>query len=246
MRRLFLPPEALTGETAVVEGAGFRHLVRVLRAGPGDVVVLFDGRGQEVDGRIVRVGPRHVLLALGARRTPAVAPPCRLVLLQGLARGERMDLVVQKGAELGMTALVPVLASRSVPRPAGGPDGRQRRWDTIAREAARQCGRADVPRIEAPVPLARAVAEADPRSLRVVLDESGACEPLRRVLTGGGAAPEAITLLVGPEGGLDEGEVALAVAAGFRRAGLGPRILRTETAAIVALALAQAATGGLD
>lgn len=239
--RVFVPPERLGGAQVILEGEAFRHLARVLRAGVGDEIVVFDGRGTAIDARVLSVGRGTMALALGARQTvPAAA--VEIALLQVVPRGERMDLIVQKTTELGVARIVPVLTGRSVARPSAD---RSRRWQTIATEAARQCGRADVPEVAAPLPLAEALAAADQGTgtARFVLWEEERERPLRRVLDG---AARAAALLVGPEGGLDRSDVALAQAAGFLPVGLGPRILRAETAAIIAVALTQAAGGGLD
>jgi 16S rRNA (uracil1498-N3)-methyltransferase len=246
VRRLFLPADELTGESARIDGEAHRHLSRVLRMVKGERLVIFDGQGTEIDAEIRSVGRDATLVGLGARRklTPATMP--RLVLLQGIARGERMDLIVQKTCELGVSAIVPVVASRSVPRLHGtAADARRARWEKIAREAARQCGRADVPAIAPPASLrdALAVAETEPDSLRLALWEESGGRSLRAALSG---PPRASFLLVGPEGGWEEQEMRTAQTMGFEVVGLGPRILRAETAAVVAVALAQAAAGGLD
>jgi len=260
MHRLFVPPERLQGATATLDADAHRHVARVLRARPGDRLTLFDGRGTEVDAEVVSVGRDETVVALGERHDGRVAASAgaEIVLLQSLARGERMDVIVQKTTELGVARIVPVVAGRSVSRPVGqgssqgGPqDGslraaRRARWEKIAREAARQSGRADVPRIDDAVPLAAALAEAaasEGQHARLALWESSRGHPLRHALV---PAPRKVTLLIGPEGGFAEAEVAAAAAAGFQVVGLGARILRVETAAIVAVALTQAAAGGLD
>jgi 16S rRNA (uracil1498-N3)-methyltransferase len=238
MPRVFVPSERLVGEQVVLDGEPHRHLAKVLRLQPGDALQVFDGGGTEIEARVLAVGPRTIELALGPRRAVALAP-VRITLLQAVPKGERMDLIVQKATELGVAAIVPVLAGRSVAKPGAG---RARRWQTIAQEAARQSGRADVPEVSDPLPLADAVAAA-PEGTRLVLWEEEHGQSLRRALDGSAAA---VTLLVGPEGGLAVSEVVEARSHGFVPVGLGPRILRVETAAIVALALVQAASGGLD
>jgi 16S rRNA (uracil1498-N3)-methyltransferase len=241
-RRLFVPPAELGGERLILTGEAHRHLARVLRAGPGERVTLFDGAGGEVDAEIVRIGAREVELALGARRAGAATQPAvAITLLAAIPRGERMDLLVQKTTELGVARIVPVVTGRTVARPEPG-GGRRARWQKIAREAARQSGRADVPAVEEPHPLPQALAAALP-ARRLALWEGERGRPLRAALEG---PPAPTALLVGPEGGLADDEVAAADAAGFVAVGLGPRILRAETAAIVAVALVQAAAGGLD
>lgn len=241
MRRLFVSPERLGDAQLVLDGDAHQHLGRVLRARPGDTLVVFDGQGNEWNAEVIETGRERTTLRVGARR-PALPPPVRVTLLQAMARGERMDWIVQKTCELGVARIVPVLTSRVVPRgPASSP--RRARWQKIAQEAARQSGRADVPAVDEAVSLADAVAAADPQDLRLLLWEQSRGQPLRLALP---PSPRATTLLVGPEGGFAEEEVAAAEAAGFTAVTLGPRILRVETAAIVAVTLVQASAGGLD
>jgi 16S rRNA (uracil1498-N3)-methyltransferase len=251
VRRVFVAPEILGGDRVVVDGDAHHHLGRVLRLRPGDKVVVFDGQGTEIDAEVAEVGPKTTALVLGERRRGnASAAPTRITLLQGLARGEKMDWIIQKTCELGVARVVPVLTGRTVAAPAQAATRRQR-WERIAREAARQSGRADVPAIEAPTPLKAALDAIDPGDLRLAFWEAAAAgagagagtRPLRAALP---TTPRPTTLLVGPEGGFSAEEMDQAETAGFITVGLGPRILRTETAAVVAVALLQFAAGGLD
>jgi 16S rRNA (uracil1498-N3)-methyltransferase len=244
-RRLFVSAERLGGTRLVLDGDEHRHVARVLRARPGDALTLFDGAGTEIEARVVSVGAREAELALGERRAaPAAAPAVAITLLVAVPRGERMDWLVQKTTELGVARIVPVSSERSVARPEAG-TARRPRWEKIAREAARQCGRADVPLVDEPTDLAAALAAADLPQRRLALWEGERTRSLGAALA---AAPgaEATAVLIGPEGGFAVEEVALAEKAGFAPVGLGPRILRVETAAIVAVALIQAAAGGME
>jgi 16S rRNA (uracil1498-N3)-methyltransferase len=238
MPRVFVPPERLAGPHLILEGEAHRHLVKVLRLQAGHDVSIFDGSGTEIDARVLAVGPRSIELALGQRRAVTLAP-VTLTLLQAVPKGDRMDLIVQKATELGVARVVPVVAGRSVARPSAA---RSRRWQTIAQEAARQSGRADVPEVTEPLELSQAVEQVT-AGARFVLWEEEHGQSLRRALDG---VAGQITLLVGPEGGFAVSEVVEARTHGFVPVGLGPRILRVETAAIVAVALVQAAVGGLD
>jgi 16S rRNA (uracil1498-N3)-methyltransferase len=235
--RVFVPPERLEGDRVTLTGEPHRHLVKVLRVRGGEDVIVFDGRGHEIEARVLAVGPRMLELALGARRAVA-PPPVAITLLQAVARGERMDLIIQKTTELGVTTIVPVLAERSVSRP---PAGRTRRWQTIAAEAARQSGRADLPAVRDVVSLEAALTFGAGTRLLLWEEERGVS--LQGALA---AKPNDVALLVGPEGGWAAAEVEAARRAGFVPVGLGPRVLRVETAAIVAVALVQAAAGGLE
>jgi 16S rRNA (uracil1498-N3)-methyltransferase len=239
MPRLHVPSEELTGAEVTLGGEAHRYLTRVLRLAAGASVELFDGRGQEITATVVRAGPRELTLALGDRRrvAPRATPP--VTLLQGLPRPERMDLIVQKATELGAARIVPVRAARS----AAGQQPRPDRWERIAREAARQCGRAELPELAAASSLADAVAALAPETTRLVpWEDAPGAAPLHQLLP---PHPTGVAILVGPEGGLTPEEIALCLGAGFRIATLGPRILRTETAAIAVLAVIQSLVGGL-
>ena len=239
MARLFVPALRLHGDRATLDDAAHRHLVKVLRLGPGAAIQIFDGAGTEIAARIESVGKAGVEVVLGERRL-VPAPACNVTLLQSLPRGERMDLIVQKTTELGVARIVPVLAEHGMVKP---PTGRRQRWQTIAQEAARQSGRADVPDVMEAMPLRTALALAGDRSHRFVLSEAERERSFRAALAEG---PRQVALLVGPEGGFTQAELEGAAKAGFLPVSVGPRILRSETAAIVAVALVQASAGGLD
>jgi len=239
--RLYVPGERLAGPRVTLTGPEHRHLGRVLRARPGDPVTLFDGVGGEVEARVARIGRAETELELGARRA-TVASPAPVTLLTAIPRGALMDFLVQKTAELGVARLVPIVTARSVARP-DAEAGRRTRWEKIAREAARQCGRADVPVVDAPTALATALAAPDLPARRLALFEGEHSRSLRSELTG--HPPTAIALLVGPEGGFAPAEIEAARSAGFVPVGLGSLILRVETAAIVAVALVADAAGAL-
>jgi 16S rRNA (uracil1498-N3)-methyltransferase len=236
--RLFVDPRQLAEELLVLAGEDHRYLTRVLRLGVDDVVVLFDGRAAEADARIVRVGPRALELRVEARRAAAAVDRPDVTLLQALVKGDKFDFVVQKSSELGASRIIPVLTQRAVPRPeAGGLRtlGKRARWQKIAREAARQAGRADVLEVEPVTPLPVALAAAPKDALKLMLWEGAREHSLRQVLPA--ERPRRIVVAIGPEGGFTEEEAQAARAAGFHTVGMGPRILRTETAGLVALAI---------
>lgn len=250
MPRIWLPADELASdagaaETGVarltLEGEAHRYLTRVLRMGVGEQVDLFDGCGHEATATIERVGPRDLTVRVLSRRAVERPATAKVTLLQGLPRPERMDLIVQKAAELGASRLIPVRADRS----AGGQKPRPERWERIALEAARQSGRGELMEIAALTPLGDAVRgpALGTGDIRVVpWEEAPEAPPLAALVPPDATA---VTVLIGPEGGLTAAEVAAATAAGFRIATLGPRILRTETAAIAALAVIQSRVGGL-
>jgi 16S rRNA (uracil1498-N3)-methyltransferase len=244
--RLYLPPDQLGGDHVALVGEPHRYLARVLRLHAGAAVTVFDGEGHEIDAVIESSDARATVLRLGQRR--AALPIGRpVLLLQAIPKGERMDLLVQKTTELGIARICPVVSERTVAQPSRGRDGaadnRLRRWRLIAQEAARQCGRADLPIIDPPRSLAETLAVVPSGCARLMAWEEDRARPLRQALRGD---EPAVALLIGPEGGFSAAEAETATRAGFAAVGLGPRILRSETAAIVAVALVQAGLGALD
>jgi 16S rRNA (uracil1498-N3)-methyltransferase len=239
MVRIFAPPECLSGDHAHLDEHGHRHLIRVLRLAKGDALRVFDGRGLEIDAIIEGIGKHSVDLHLGARRQ--LPPPVSTItLLQSPPKNDRMEYIVQKTTELGVTRIVPVLTRQGILKPS---DDKVARWRVIAMEAARQCGRADLPVVDHATPLEHALAATPADTSAIMLWEEERTTTLRQALAAG---PRRVALLVGPEGGFSQAEADACRARGFVRASVGPRILRADTAAIVAVALAQAAAGGLD
>ena len=235
MVRLFVPlPEAAPSEVSL-SGERRHYLLHVLRLGAGATLELFDGQGRAFDARVAAVDESAVRLVLGeARHAPASRP---VHLLQGLPKGDKLEWVLQKGTELGASAFHPVAAERSVvklePRRA---EERTARWRKIVEEAARQCRRNDVPPVHPPRPLVEAARALEPGTLLLVLDEEESAVPLGELFRAS-APGTPVALVVGPEGGLAREEVAALQALGGRPVTLGRRILRTETAALAALAV---------
>ena len=240
--RVYVEAALAPGARIAATGPAALHIRRVLRLGAGDPVTVFNGDGSDYSARIAEVDSARVEIEVLERAAARAESPLALTLVQGIARGERMDLIVQKATELGVAAIQPVLAARSVVKlDAASAARRLAHWRSIAIAASEQCGRARMPRIATPVPLAewltRPTADS-PARLQLALD---ATEPL--VTAAAGA--DVIELLIGPEGGLDAMERKTAERAGYRRCSLGPRVLRTETAAVAALAVLQAVGGDL-
>ncbi|HET7753988.1 MAG TPA: 16S rRNA (uracil(1498)-N(3))-methyltransferase [Anaeromyxobacteraceae bacterium] len=236
-RRLHVPRERIEAGRARLGDDDLHYLRDVLRLEPGAALEVFDGEGGAYDARLSAAGE----LELGPRRE-APRPAARIALAFALARGEKGDLVVQKATELGAAALHPFEAERSVVRldPQRGEE-RARRWRKIAAEAARQCGRSEVPEVSAPATLTAALSAAPAGWRKVVFHETGGV-PLASALDP--AAPGHL-VVTGPEGGLSARELAECSAAGAHVATMGPRVLRAETAAIAAVALLQHRLGDL-
>jgi 16S rRNA (uracil1498-N3)-methyltransferase len=245
--RLYVDPARLASGSLRVDGADFRYLARVLRLREGDPVTLFDGQGHEAPARIAAIDADAAALELSVDAVAAAArDPRRLpiTLLIALLKGEKMDLVVQKATELGVERLVPVAAARSVVHlDAARGAARVARWRKIAREAARQCDRADTPEIASIAGFAEALRLPAEGAFRVIFHEGARAASLRAALPA--APPRAAVVAVGPEGGFDAREIDAAEQAGFAVVGFGPRILRAETAAIAAISVVGYALGDL-
>lgn len=241
MHRFFVLPEELAGERVPLTGEVLHHLATVLRMRPGEELELLDGNGLICHCRIVSLARQQgEARVLGRRR--AEEQPFPVQLLQALPKGDKLDLVLQKGTELGIHRFVPVLTGRSIPvRDPSREEKRLLRWRRIVREAARQCRRPIIPEVAAPCSLKTAMAGVG-EGLRLVLWEEES-RPLADLL--GAARPAGVTILVGPEGGFAAAEIQLAAAAGFVPVRIGPRILRSETAGFAAAAIVQYVYGDL-
>jgi 16S rRNA (uracil1498-N3)-methyltransferase len=235
--RFHFPGRLPAAGTIELPDALAHHAVRVLRLRDGERIVLFDGEGGEAEATL-QVRGKSACAQLEARREVDRESPLQIVLVQALAASDKMDWVVQKAVELGVSAIQPVQAERSVLRLAGErADKRHAHWQQVAVSACEQCGRNRIPEVRPLQPLTQWLA-AHRGALNYVLAPGGAAsfadEP---------AVQDVVHLLVGPEGGWSEAEMSAFDAAGRRRVRLGPRVLRTETAGLAALAALQARWG---
>lgn len=231
------------GSGVTVDGPRGHHLARVSRVRPGDPVEVFDGLGWACDARVESVKEGAVTLCLGTASPGVVADRAGVLWLQGVPKGDKLEQVVRQATELGVRAVQPVYTQRSVPRPRD-PQALHQRLLRVAEEAARQCGRADVPAILQAGALGHAL-EAVPEATlaRFVAWEGatpGLAETVRR------APPGPCAVLAGPEGGFAMDEVQLAQGKGFRAVRLGPRMLRAETVAPALLAALSVLRGDLS
>ncbi|PYM18501.1 MAG: 16S rRNA (uracil(1498)-N(3))-methyltransferase [Candidatus Rokuibacteriota bacterium] len=243
MRRFTLPPERVVDGRVTFDAGESRHLARVLRLRPGDTVVATDGAGRDYTVRLDTVGEAATGTVLAAERgTPE--SPLAITLVQGVPKGDKMEAIVRAATELGVARVRPALCERTIVRLEPGRwRERARRWQRVAREAAKQCGRAVIPEVEAPRPLVEWLAAKDPVDLALCFWEGGGV-PLAQALGDMRAARSAL-LVVGPEGGLSPAEVDAARTHALTVTSLGPRILRTETAGPAVVALLQARFGDL-
>jgi len=247
--RLFVDADLVPGDTVALPEQSGEHVARVLRLGIGHTVILFNGDGAEYDARLASLAKRAVLAEIDARRDISRESPLALTLVQGIARGEKMDWILQKATELGVARLVPIVTERTEVRLDEDRAGRRlAHWRQVIVSACEQCGRTRLPALEPPQLLTTwlaaerdAAAGVSGSPLRLALLPEGDTT-LRRIEWRNGAA----TLAVGPEGGFSSRDENALRHAGFLGLRLGPRILRTETAGIAALAALQALGGDLS
>ena len=243
--RLYLPrPLQEQGLYPLDEGHQ-RYLINVLRLCCGDAVTLFDGSGWDYQGRIEKLADGEAAVRIvGRKEIAGAAPRARITLAQALPKGAKMEGIVEKATELGVSQIIPFHSSRSIPRwePAKAA-ARVARWEKIAVEAARRCRRPDVPAIEAVTSfgemLALAGAGKMPRPVRIIFWEEGGRSFQSLLRDDGIPPPGDFFFVIGPEGGFTPLEVAAAQEAGFAVASLGNQILRVETASLVILAILQ-------
>ena len=237
--RIFTGQALTTGAELALESGPSQHLARVLRMGQGDELQLFDGSGLEYRARIVAADKRQVTVVLLDATPGLTESPLQIHLGIGISRGERMDLVMQKATELGVAAISPLYTERTEVRLRGEREARKHQhWRQVVVGACEQSGRGIIPTVYEPTALAQWLEIADGER-RFVLHHRATAAPE------GAQLPASVILLVGPEGGLSEAEIAAAEAADFESLALGPRILRTETAPLAALAILQARWGDM-
>ena len=233
MPRFFVDARAIEADHVRLTGGDAHHLVKVLRLGPGDALSVLDGTGMVYDAVIEAAGKDEVLARI-TDREEAPEPPVPVTLYQALPKGDKLELIIQKGTELGMARLVPVSASRSVVQLKGDRvEAKVGRWQKIAQEAAEQCERGKVPVVDLPHALKDVMLPDG--TLGLVLSERVAGPSFVQALPE--RAPLALAVFIGPEGGWTPEELEALRALGAIEVSLGRRILRTETAGLAALAM---------
>jgi len=241
LTRVYVDRELASGSVVELPAATASHLAKVLRVRVGDELTLFSGDGREFLGAVESVRGARVTAAVGNGVSVDRESPFAVTLVQCVPRGDRMDFIVQKATELGVSRIVPVLSRRSVVRlDASQAETKAVHWRAVALNACEQCGRNRLPIVEAPEPLVDYLGASVPTTVRLVLEPD----------TSTGAPPEGldagVEIAVGPEGGFAPEELDALQIAHFRRVSLGPRILRTETAAIAALTWLQTRYGDMQ
>jgi len=244
MPRIFIPQSDIKGDRVTLPEAEAKRLSRVLRMRPGDPVTLFDG-SREYHTHIVELTAKAAVLAVVGVSDMLTSPALDITIGQGVPKGEKLEWALQKAVELGVSSFVPVLMERSVKRPdIKGIEKSLTRLRRIATEAAGQSGRVRVPDVPCYMDLPMFIEAARGAALKVVLYEGEKTRGLRELLHSA-VGVDSVAVLVGPEGGLTVDEVLEAEAGGFVPVGLGPRILRTETAGLAALAIIQYELGDI-
>lgn len=243
--RIYSNQPLSSGQSLILEEDPSRHIAKVLRMQAGRELVLFNGEGGEYRATIAEVGKKRVTVNLGEHSTVERESPLQIDLAIGISRGERFDWVLQKATELGVTRILPLLTERTEVKLNG--DRLQKKlhhWRQIAVSACEQCQRNRLPQIAEPLRLTGWLAAQE--------EGDGRANPLKLVLhhrSNQGLneyqPPQAVTLLIGPEGGLSDEEIQLALNSGFQALTLGPRVFRTETAPVVGLSLIQYLWGDL-
>jgi 16S rRNA (uracil1498-N3)-methyltransferase len=252
LTRVFVEGELQSGSVVELPRETGAHLAKVLRARSGDEVVLFNGDGREFTGAVEKVQGSRVSASIGAARSIDRESPFQLTLVQCVPRGDRMDFIVQKATELGVVHIIPVLSQRSVVRlDQAQAASKQVHWRAVAVSACEQCGRNRLPSVAAPQPLLNylgALAQAN-ESLRLVLEPERARRTEHGAQSIDVASSQSVSraeIAIGPEGGFAPEELEAFDLSAFSRVSLGPRVLRTETAAIAAIVVLQARFGDMS
>ncbi|HSB04273.1 MAG TPA: 16S rRNA (uracil(1498)-N(3))-methyltransferase [Thermodesulfobacteriota bacterium] len=238
MARFYVPHPQIENGILRVEGDEVRHIRKVLRLREGDEVFIFDGLGKEYEGTIVEEGPFSVSILVRTILSSKKESTLEITLAQSLLKGEKMDYLVQKATELGVKRIVPFMSFRSVPLLENSKRlERRRRWEKIAIEASKQCGRGVLPKIDPLKDYPQILETVPVESLKLILWEKGG-KKLKEILKEL-ERENRIFFIVGPEGGLRKEEVEEAKKAGFVPVTLGERILRSETASLCFVSILQ-------
>ena len=240
MPRFFIEPTE--EKEIIINGEDARHIAKTLRMGPGEGVTLCDGQGKDYACEIERITDNAVILCVQAVAQNTSEPSVHLTLYQALPKGDKMEMIIQKAVELGVSRVIPVLTSRCVSRPDDKSAKKKiERWQKIATEAAKQCGRGKIPKIEPVMSFETALQQADQQARLLFYERGG--QAVEQLL---GRETTSVAIVVGAEGGFEQKEVELAGRYGFFPVGLGPRILRCETAPLTAASIVMYLTGNMQ
>ena len=248
MNRFFFSKEKLIHGIILIEGEDVQHISKVLRLSEGDKIILCDGENFEYISEIKTVEKTFIKSQVLEKKECDSEPSVEITLFQGIPKGDKMDLIIQKSVEMGVHRIVPVIMKRSIVKIENEKDGKkkQERWQRIAMEAAKQSGRGRIPHILAPLSFLEALKISEKNDLRILPYEKEEALSIKKSIKGfiNGLKEKtdetvfnsSVAILVGPEGGFEAKEVEKAILSGFAPVTLGKRILRTETAGFVTLA----------
>lgn len=230
MPRFFVSPEQKKDNMITIKGPDVVHISRVLRLGPGDFITLLDGRGKAYEAVITDLAGTGEITCSIREEKELAAPAVRITLVQGIPKGDKMDLVIEKGTELGVSRFIPLTCRRSVVRLSGGSSAKKlERWRRIAMESAKQCRRPDIPEVSEPAGWDEVFSSLPADTFGLLPWEEEKSLTLKDVLKESPPGTD-ICVFIGPEGGFDPGEVETARSRGVRPVSLGSQILRAETA----------------
>ena len=237
MHRFYVPAVPLN-EDFPLPRKDARKILRVLRLSPGEEILLWDDEGREYRAVITRAEGMSVYVQVLKEHNKKVESPLRLVLMQGIPKGDKFEFIIQKATELGVWRVYPALTERTIVRiPPERQASRKERWQSVAREAARQSGRVQIPEIMPIATLTELVQDIEKDAHRIILWEGEKGTGLKDYLRRNKPTKGAVYLFIGPEGGFSQQEVEFCINNSFTSVTLGPRILRTETAGLVSLSL---------
>ncbi|HHW00507.1 MAG TPA: 16S rRNA (uracil(1498)-N(3))-methyltransferase [Clostridiaceae bacterium] len=246
MPRFFVKPENILSDSIIIDGDDVKHIKNVLRLRCNDIITLCDGMGTDFTARIEKFESNLIYADIIDRRENTTEPPIEVALFQGIPKSDKMDLIIQKSVELGVTRIVPVITDRTVVvlRTEKDKASKTNRWQRIAMEAAKQSNRGIIPIVDLPLDFNKALESAKEMQLGIIPYEKENEKSLKVVLKDFSA--KSIAVFIGPEGGFSQDEIDEAISAGMKPVSLGPRILRTETAGIAVLSVVMYEFGGFD
>jgi 16S rRNA (uracil1498-N3)-methyltransferase len=230
--RFFIPPSAIRGKSFTLSGSEAHHALNVLRKKTGDEIELFDGKDAAFIGKIESISAQEIRGSILEDR-PAKPLPVQIALYQGLARGPKWEWLLEKACEVGVARIVPVFTQRSLIKlDAAQASEKVKRWSRIALAASKQCGRTDLMTVDLPIPLSTALSKLDKSALSLIPWEKESGKSIQQACQGYNG--HMVNIFIGPEGGWDAAEIEQARRSGAIPVRLGPTLLRTETAGIVA------------
>lgn len=231
MPRFFIQPQQINSDTALIKGPDVKHIRRVLRMTVGDTLTLLDGRGNVYLAKIIEFNKEQIHCRILAQQAANSDPKIQVTLVQGLPKGDKMETIIQKCTELGVSRVIPLAAARSVVKLDDKKAAdRQQRWQRVAMEAAKQCRRTSIPEVAGLSDWDNILARIPPAALVLMPWEAERSQSLAEILRQKSLAPPEVYIFIGPEGGFEDDEAQRLKDKGFHLITLGNRILRTETA----------------